>query len=59
MLYVAIAWTTALIRTSFPAWEKIFSFHPLIRLHIRSLMPFNVRVFDFPTTIGRPKYFSN
>ena len=55
---VGIACTMALRRTSFPACDNIFSFHPWIFPHTLSLMKFRLALLFLPTTAGRPKYFS-
>jgi hypothetical protein len=58
IVYVGIACITALRRISFPAWERNFSFHPLIRSQIFPFMSVKVLTLDFPTKAGRPRYFS-
>jgi hypothetical protein len=58
MLYVGIAWTTALINISLPAWDKNLTFHSsnffCTLLHI----PAKVLFLDRPTIEGSPKYLS-
>jgi hypothetical protein len=49
---------TDLRRTSFPAWEKNFSFHPFIRFQILPFMPLKVEILDLPIRAGKPRYFS-
>lgn len=59
MMYVGIDCSTALIRTSFPTREMVFSPYPLILFHIRSRITLKIGDFDFPTTEGMPKYLSS
>ena len=56
--YVKIAWATVFIRISLLALEIYFSFHPNTLFVIFSPKSLKVLTFDFPPTIGRPKYFS-
>jgi hypothetical protein len=56
--YVGIAWATDLMRTSRPAWEISFSFHPLSLLHTLSLIWEKLAYFALHTKDGNPRYFS-
>ena len=55
---VGMACRTALIRTSQPAWDKSFSFHPCILCQILSHRKLKLCFFAHPTKEGSPKYFS-
>ena len=57
MVYVGIAWATALMRISFPPMERSFLFHPASFCPILSYRIANTCVFDLPIKDGRPKYF--
>lgn len=57
-MYVGIVWATALIRISFLALVKDFSFQPFNLLATFSLTIVNTCFFDLPTTVERPKYLS-
>jgi len=48
MVYVGITWATALINTSLPALENIFSFHPTNFLWSFSLILLKVFLFFSP-----------
>ena len=54
-----IAWRMDFMRTSRPAWDKSFSFHPWILWQTLSLVVLKFCFFACPTKKGRPKYFSN
>lgn len=58
MEHVGIACTTVLIRTSLPAFEIKFSFHPITFLVIFSYKPLKVFTLDFPLAFSNPRYFS-
>jgi len=58
MAKVGIAYATALMRTSFPACDSNFSFHPWIFPHTLSFIKFKLALLFCPTIAGRPKYFS-
>ena len=58
IVYVGITWTTILIKTSLPAFEIVFSFHPITLFVILSSSSLKVLTFDFPPTMGSPRYFS-
>ena len=58
MVYVGIAWATALISTSLPALDSIFSFQPASFLRSFSLISLKVFLLFLPTNDGKPKYFS-
>ena len=57
-MYVGIAWTTALINTSLPAFERSFSFQLANFLLSFSLKSLKVFLLFFPTKDSKPKYFS-
>ena len=57
MAKVGSAWITALMRTSPPAWEKSFSFHPFNLDQTLSLKKAKLASFPLPTKEGRPRYF--
>ena len=57
--YIGIAWATVLIRTSLPAFEIVFSFHPITLLVIFSCKSLKVLTFDLPVAIGSPRYLSH
>ena len=59
IVYVGIAWATALICTSFAAAERCFSDHIAIRLPIRSLRGWKRSFFCLPSGVGRPRYFAS
>ena len=59
MEYVGIAWATVLIRTSLPAFEIVFSFHPMTLLVIFSCKSLKVLTFDLPVAFGNPRYLSH
>ena len=46
-----------MIKTSFPALESIFSFHPTSVLPIFSLISLNAFFLFLPTWDGKPRYF--
>ena len=58
MAKVGMTWMTALINTSWPAWDKSFPFQLCNFLHIFSLMRFKLCFFLLQTKDGRPKYCS-
>ena len=58
MAYVGIACAIVLIRTSRPAFEMNFSFHPITHFVIFSCRSLKVATFDFPLAIGKPRYLS-
>lgn len=58
IVYVRIACTTVLISIFHLAFEINFSFHPITHLVIFSLSPLKALTLDFPTTTGKPRYFS-
>ena len=58
MAYMGIACATVFIRTSRPAFDINFSFHPNIWLRIFSSNSLKVFTFDLPQVIGRPRYLS-
>ena len=58
MAYVGIACAIVLIRTSRPAFEMNFSFHPITHFVIFSCRILKVATFDFPLAIGKPRYLS-
>jgi hypothetical protein len=58
IIYVGIAWITALSRISLPACDRNFSFHPLILFQIRPLMLLKELIRDLPIKGRRPRYFS-
>jgi hypothetical protein len=45
-------------KSSFPAWDKNFSFHPTSFFCTLPLMASKILTFDRPTKIGTPRYFS-
>ena len=51
-------WITALIITSFLAFDKSFSFQPCILTQIHSFTLVNQAFFSLPINEGSPKYFS-
>ena len=53
-----MTWAIVLIKTSLPAFEMNFSFHPITLLVIRSCNSLKVATFDCPPTIGSPRYYS-
>ena len=55
---MGIAWTTNLIKVSLPAFDISFSFHPISFFVIYSWISLKVPTFDFPPTMGKPRYFS-
>jgi hypothetical protein len=57
--YVDMAWITTLIRTSLPAWDNSFSFHPYNLRQTLSLISLKALRFALPIIGGNPKYFSN
>ena len=56
--YVGIACATVWISISRPAFEMIFSFHPLTLLVIFSSRYLKVLTFNLPLAIGNPRYLS-
>ena len=54
-MYVGIAWITALIRITFPAYDNIFSFHPNNLLSNLSFSCWKVLLLDLPIKDGKPK----
>ena len=52
-----MAWATDLMRTSRPAWDISFSFHPLSLLHTLSLISEKLAYFALPKKDGNPRYF--
>lgn len=58
MVYVGTACTTALISTSFPPTDKVFSSHPCILVQTLSLRYLNTPFVVLSPTVGRPKYLS-
>jgi hypothetical protein len=57
--YVGMAWITALIRNSLPAWDNNFSSTLATYTKTLSLISLKALRFALPTTSGNPKYFSN
>ena len=58
IVYEGIACATALISTSLPALDNIFSFQPVNFLQSFSFISLKVFLFFLPTSKGNPKYFS-
>lgn len=55
---VGTACATALIRTSFPPVERVFSIQPRTLFHNRSFKYLKAPLLDRPTSEGIPRYFS-
>jgi len=55
--YVGIAWTTNLIKTSLPAFDRNFSFQPFSFFHTLSWTKLKTCFLDLPTKAGSPRYF--
>jgi hypothetical protein len=58
MQFSLMACAMALIKISLPARDNIFSFHPCIFYHIRSLRNPNAFVLDLPMNTGNSRYLS-
>lgn len=58
MVYVGIAYATAFISTSFPAYDSSFSFLPDSLLSSLSCKALKVFCFDLHTNDGKPKSVS-
>lgn len=56
MTYVGMERATALINTSLPPWDNIFSFQIRSLCHTLSFIYEKSIRFDFPTIEGRPRY---
>ena len=54
---VGMTCTTALRKTSLPAWDSNFSFYPWIFPHTHSLIKFKLAFWFLPTIAGKPRYF--
>jgi hypothetical protein len=59
MAYEGMAAATDLIRTSLPAWDRVFARQPSILLRTLSLMLWKAAVFELPNKIGRPRYIES
>jgi hypothetical protein len=59
MAYEGMAAATDLIRTSLPAWDRVFARQPSILLRTLSLMLWKAAVFELPNKIGRPRYMES
>ena len=58
MVYVGVAWATALMRTSLPAEDNNFPFQPAIFWPSWSLILLKAFFFLWPIKDGRPRYLS-
>jgi hypothetical protein len=56
--YASMAWATALMRTSHPAWDSSFSFQPLSLCQTLSLIYVKLSALPLPINEGSPRYFS-
>jgi hypothetical protein len=50
-----MAWTTALMSTSFPPKERVFSFQPARRFFTRSFIDLKVSFLFAPIVAGSPR----
>ena len=57
IVYVGVAWATALMSTSLPAFESNLPFHPAIFLLTWSFIWLKAFLFPLPTSDGSPRCF--